>query len=45
MVEHRTLDTTQQDLLEQLFMFYDKLEDGIKAELQLKCILTVATAE
>tara|TARA_B100001059_G_scaffold166779_1_gene166378 strand:- start:699 stop:1742 length:1044 start_codon:yes stop_codon:yes gene_type:complete len=36
---------TQHDLLEQLFMFYDKLEEDIKAELPLKRIWTVASAD
>jgi restriction system protein len=36
---------TQQDLLEQLFTYYDKLDDDIKAELPLKRIWTVATME
>jgi len=36
---------TQQDLLEQLFAYYDKLDDDIKAELPLKRIWTVANIE
>jgi restriction system protein len=36
---------TQQDLLEQLFLYYDKLDDDIKAELPLKRIWTVADIE
>ncbi|NTS78704.1 restriction endonuclease [Catenovulum sp. SM1970] len=36
---------TQQDLLEQLFLHYDKLDEDIKAELPLKRIWTVATLD
>ncbi|WP_422448517.1 MULTISPECIES: restriction endonuclease [unclassified Endozoicomonas] len=36
---------SQQDLLEQLFLHYDKLDDEIKAELPLKRIWTVATVD
>lgn len=36
---------TQQDLLEQLFIYYDKLDDDIKAELPLKRIWTVANVD
>jgi len=36
---------TQKDLLEQLFAHYDKLDDDLKAELQLKRIWTVAAQD
>lgn len=36
---------TQHDLLEQLFMHYEKLDDDIKAELPLKRIWTVAATD
>ncbi|WP_083920978.1 restriction endonuclease [Hahella ganghwensis] len=36
---------TQQDLLEQLFQYYDKLDEEIKAELPLKRIWTIAHVE
>lgn len=36
---------TQKELLEQLFTYYDKLEDDLKAELPLKRIWTVAAQE
>lgn len=36
---------TQQDLLEQLFLHYDKLDASLKAELPLKQIWTVADVE
>jgi len=36
---------TQQDLLEQLFQHYDKLDESLKAELPLKRIWTVADVE
>jgi restriction system protein len=36
---------TQQDLLEQLFQTYDKLDEEIRAELPLKRIWTVADSE
>ena len=36
---------TQTDLLEQLFLYYDKLDADIKAELPLKRIWTVASEE
>lgn len=36
---------TQDDVLEQLFASYEKLDDEIKAELSLKRIWTVALAD
>jgi restriction system protein len=36
---------TQHDLLEQLFLNYERLDDEIKAELPLKRIWTVSTVE
>ena len=36
---------TQQDLLEQLFLYYDKLDEEIRAELPIKRIWTVADVE
>ncbi|OZG69964.1 restriction endonuclease [Hahella sp. CCB-MM4] len=36
---------TQQDLLEQLFQYYDKLDEEIKAELPFKRIWTIAHVE
>lgn len=36
---------TQHDLLEQLFQYYDKIDEEIRAELPLKRIWTVAEVE
>ena len=36
---------TQKELLEQLFLYYDDLDEDMKAELPLKRIWTVATQE
>lgn len=36
---------TQQDLLEQIFQYYEKLDEEIKAELPLKRVWTVANVE
>ena len=36
---------SQQDLLEQLFQHYEKLDEEIKAELPLKRVWTVASVE
>lgn len=42
---YRLRPWTQDDVLEQLFASYEKLDDEIKAELPLKRVWTVALAD